>query len=316
MLVSVTLLALLLSATQASSDGGGGDQQATDPYVVVLGIAQDGGVPQAGCRRACCASAWSDPSSRRLVACLALVDPRSGERWLFEATPDFREQLHRLDEVAPTPSTPGLSGIFITHAHIGHYTGLMHVGHEAMGARAVPVYAMPRLRAFLSSAGPWDQLVRYENISLRDLRADEAVQLNERLRVTPLRVPHREEYSEVVGFRIDGPRRSVLFIPDIDKWDRWDRSIEELVADVDVAYLDGTFFDHGELPNRDMSGIPHPFIAETMERFEARPAAERARVRFIHLNHTNPALRPDGDARRRIEASGFRVADELERVGL
>jgi pyrroloquinoline quinone biosynthesis protein B len=282
----------------------------------VLGIAQDGGYPQAGCRRECCARAWRDASLHSGVSCLGIVDPATGQRWLLDATPDFPQQLRALDELAPATSVPGLAGIFLTHAHIGHYTGLMHLGREAIGARNVPVYAMPRMREFLVSNGPWDQLVRLENIELRALSADEPVALNERLTATPVLVPHRDEYSETVGFRIEGPNHSVLYIPDIDKWERWNRPIEKLIAEVDVAYLDGTFFAEGEIPGRSMAEVPHPFIEESMQHFAGLPTAERAKIRFIHLNHTNPALRADSPARREIERAGFRVAEIGERVGL
>jgi pyrroloquinoline quinone biosynthesis protein B len=282
----------------------------------MLGIAQDGGYPQAGCRGECCARAWRDASLRRGVSCLGIVDPATGQRWLLDATPDFPQQLRALDELAPPTAVPGLAGILLTHAHIGHYTGLMHLGREAIAARKVPVYAMPRMRQFLASNGPWDQLVRLENVELRTLRADEPVALNERLTATPIPVPHRDEYSETVGFQIEGPKHAVLYISDIDKWERWDRTIEKLIAEVDVAYLDGTFFTESEIPGRSMAEILHPFIEESMKRFEALPRAERAKIRFIHLNHTNPALRPDSAARRQIERAGFHVAEIGEQVGL
>ena len=294
----------------------GASPAAEAPYVVVLGVAQDGGVPQAGSTDH---PGWSDPERHRLVVSLGLVDPETDERWMFEATPDFRRQLQRLDEIHPVESGPGLDGIFLTHAHIGHYTGLMFVGHESMGAAGIPVYAMPRMREFLSSNGPWSQLVRYENIELRELSAGTPVRVNERLSVTPFLVPHRQEYSEVVGYRIDGPERSVLFIPDIDSWEDWDAEgtrIEDLLAEVDVAYLDATFFADGEIPGRDMSAVPHPLITHSMERFAPLPADVRDRVRFIHLNHTNPALWQDSEARRRIESAGFHVAEPMERAPL
>ncbi|MHC5022295.1 MAG: MBL fold metallo-hydrolase [Planctomycetota bacterium] len=283
------------------------------PFVVVLGIAQDGGYPQAGCAKACCAPAWDDPAARRHVSCLGIVDPATGQRWLIDATPDFAAQLRRLNEIAGPRPQAAPDGILLTHGHIGHYTGLMHLGHEAMGARGVPVFALPRMASFLRENGPWDQLVRYGNIDVREIEAEQSLALNERITVTPLRVPHREEYSEVVGYRIDGPGRSVLFIPDIDKWERWDRRLEDELATVDRAYLDGTFYADGELPGRDMSAIPHPFIAETMARLASQPASERAKVRFLHLNHTNPALRAGSDARRAIEAAGLGVAAAGER---
>jgi len=285
------------------------------PWVVVLGVAQDGGAPQAGCVRDCCA----DPGRRRHVACIGIVDPQSGERWIIDATPDFPAQLRMLDEIAPPAvdmPSPGLTGILLTHAHIGHYTGLMQLGHEVIGAQGVAVWAMPRMRTYLSSNGPWSQLVEYDNIVLYELAGDKPVRLNRRITVTPIQVPHRDEYSETVGFRIDGAGRSAFYVPDIDKWDRWDRRIEDIIADVDVVWLDGTFYADGELGSRSMADIPHPFIAESMQRFAGLPASDRDKVHFIHLNHTNPALRADGDARAAIMAGGFHVADEGDRFVL
>lgn len=286
------------------------------PFVVVLGVAQDGGYPQAGCRKPCCAPAWEDAKRRRHVSCIAIVDPQTSQRWLVDATPDFREQLHLLDRVFPVAGSPGLAGILLTHGHIGHYTGLIHLGREVMGTDKVPVYAMPRMYEYLRTNGPWDQLVRLENISLRAIRDGEPIALNERLSVTPFLVPHRDEYTETVGYRIDGPEKSVLYISDIDKWDRWGMSIVEWISRVSVAYLDATFYADGEIPGRSMADIPHPFIEESMRLFEDLPMTEKSKIRFIHMNHTNPALRPDSEARRRIEAKGFGVAVELETVDL
>jgi len=305
-------------ATLLAGCSGGGDVVAPidGPYVVVLGVAQDGGFPQTACRKDCCAGAWEDAARHRHAVSLGIVDPDGPGRWLIDATPSFPEQLRMLDVLQAPPGGHGISGILLTHAHIGHYAGLIHLGREAMGAWEVPVYAMPRMRRFLSESGPWDQLVRLKNIELRSLAAGEPVALNGRITVTPIQVPHREEYTEAIGFRIQGPERAILYVPDIDKWDRWSMSLEEVLAEVDVAYLDGTFFADGELEGRDMSQIPHPFIAETMERLADLDASERAKVRFLHLNHTNPALDPASPESLEIEAAGFRVAVQGERVAL
>lgn len=296
-----------------------GETTAARPYVVVLGVAQDGGRPQAGCTRTCCAAAWEKPELRRNVASLAIVDPSSGERWIVDATPDFARQLRALDAVAPPRSPakpPALDGILLTHAHAGHYLGLAQLGREVLGASKVPVLAMPRMCAYLGANGPWSQLVQIDNIVLVELADGARRPLNARLAIVPFRVPHRDEYSETVGFRIEGPTQSVVWLPDVDKWEKWETPIETLVQGADVAYLDGTFYANGEIPNRDMSEIPHPFIVESMRRLAPLAPSERAKVRFVHLNHTNPALDPGSDAAKAIEAAGFRIAREGERVEL
>ncbi len=289
---------------------------AADPYVAVLGVAQDGGFPQIGCKKVCCQRAWGDPSSRRHVASLAIVDPVSNERWLIDCTPDFREQLHLLEQICPSKTGLGINGIFLTHAHMGHYTGLMHLGREVLGAKSVPVYAMPRMRAFLETNGPWDQLVSLQQIVVNKMVAGQEIQLNRRLKVVPFPVPHRDEYSETVGFRISGPSKSMIYIPDIDKWERWDVAIEDLLLDCDTALLDATFFDVNELPGRDMSEIPHPFVVETMNRFEVLPPIQKKKVRFIHLNHSNPLLDPESEASAAVVAKGYQLAVEGEKIEL
>ena len=253
---------------------------------------------------------------RRHVACLAIVDPQANQRWLIDCSPDFREQLQLLDCIAPCSTTPGLAGILLTHAHIGHYTGLMQLGREVLGAKGIPVYVMPRMRSFLEGNAPWSQLVSLGNIALNSLEDGTTIHLNNQVEVTPLLVPHRGEYSETVGFWIKGPTRSVIYIPDIDGWAEGDICIDELIAKVDTAYLDGTFFSSAELPGRNLDEIPHPSISNSIERFAGLPDAERYKIRFLHLNHSNPALNPDGDAATRISEAGHHLAVEGERIEL
>jgi pyrroloquinoline quinone biosynthesis protein B len=287
------------------------------PVLVVLGIAQDAGYPQAGCRGACCRAAWADPALRRSAACVALVDPALATAWLIDATPDFRTQLGALNALTMGGGDPpGITGILLTHGHMGHVTGLVQLGHEAMATRELPVYAMPLLARYLATNGPFAQLVSRRNIDVRPLAPGVPVALGAHLTVTPVTVPHRDEVSETVAFRIAGPRRTVLYLPDIDRWTDGDAAIERWLEDVDLAYIDGTFFDAGEIPGRDPRTIPHPTIRETMARLARLPASVRRRVRFIHLNHTNPCFDPDSAATRAVVGAGFGLAVEGERVEL
>jgi pyrroloquinoline quinone biosynthesis protein B len=259
--------------------------------------------------------AWENDNLRRLASSIAVVDDRNKTKYLFDATPDLREQLYELHRVAPD-SEYKLNGVFLTHGHMGHYTGLMHFGHEAMGANGLSVYAMPRMWKFLSSNGPWDQLVRLENIQLVALEHNVARRLPGQLTVTPFLVPHRDEYTETVGYRIDGPNKSAVFIPDIDKCDRWETDIREVIRSADYALLDATFYADGELGNRDMSQIPHPFVSESMTLFDHLTDEEKSRVLFIHMNHTNPLLNDKSNERAAVEKAGFRVARQGQRLEL
>ena len=304
------MLGILLCAVE---DYPSGYTYSDDPYVMVLGIAQDGGVPQAGTDH----PGWENPERAEKVVSLGIIDPQTNQRWMIEATPDFRRQLHMLNKEVEGEKSAVPDGIFLTHAHIGHYTGLMFLGHESMGANKAKVYAMPEMADFLSQNGPWSQLVEYENIALGRLSADSTIALNDRISITPFLVPHRQEYSEVAGYRIEGPDKSILFIPDIDSWEDWDEwgvSIEEQIKSVDVAFLDATFFANGEIPGRDMSNFPHPFISHSMDRFANLSDADKAKVHFIHFNHTNLALVPGSDAQKEIIEKGYQLAREGQRI--
>lgn len=240
---------------------------------------------------------------------------------MLDASPDLREQVermrgHPLTRTADSPRPPLVDGIFLTHGHMGHYTGLIHLGREAYGASAVPVYASQPMESYLANNGPWSLLVREKNIALVPLEDDRAVDLGSGLSVTPIPVPHRHEFTDTLAFLVEGPGGSLLYLPDIDKWDRWDRSIEDLIARVDVALVDGAFYADGEIPGRSMQDIPHPFIAESLQRFASLPPSERAKIVFTHLNHTNPAADPSSAAAKAVEAAGLSVARDGQVFGL
>ena len=265
---------------------------------MVLGTLQDAGSPQLLCEKECCAY----PKPNDYVACLGVID--STRALLFDATPDIVPQL---SELLARSGTDRFS-IFLTHAHMGHYTGLIHLGREAANTNKVPVYAMPRMLEFLAKNGPWNQLLKLQNIVLNALENGVPRTLDNGVKVEPILVPHRDEYSETVGYYIKGPNKTALYIPDIDKWTEWEENILGLVPIVDYAFIDGTFFADGEIP-RPMSEVPHPFISESIALLKYLPETERKKVYFIHLNHSNPAREANFEGRKAAEELGFHFAE-------
>jgi pyrroloquinoline quinone biosynthesis protein B len=273
--------------------------------IKVLGTTQDAGFPQLACLKSCCSSLSPEDLSNLKVASLGVLD--KDKSYLMDASPDIAIQWASLNkEMDYAASYP--DGVFLTHAHIGHYTGLMYFGREAMGASKIPVYSMPKMQDFLKKNGPWSQLVELNNIVIKPIFDREKVVLSESLSITPLIVPHRDEFSETVGFLIQGSKKSALFIPDIDKWSKWNSDILDWISKVDYAFLDATFYDQKELPNRDMSTIPHPFVIESMSLFDSLDKADKNKIYFIHLNHTNPLLNEQSSAYQFVEKRGFHIA--------
>ena len=272
----------------------------------ILGTVQDGGMPHLGCKKSCCKDYFEKGFSKKRVVSLGISDYLYNKNYLIEASPDISIQLNDLlDKESKT-----LDGIFITHAHIGHYSGLTNLGREVSNTSNVPLYLMPKMQDFISSNGPWDQLVKLKNVELKSLFHEKEEKLTENLTIIPFKVPHRDEYSETVGFKIIGPNKSALFIPDIDKWNKWEISIKKLISKVDYAFLDGTFYDSKEINNRDISEIPHPFIIESLELFKDLKESDRNKIYFIHLNHTNPLLNSKSQEYQHVVSNGYNVAFE------
>ena len=270
--------------------------------VILLGTAQDGGVPQAGCYCETCTRARETPSARQFVCSLGILDREHKSFWLVDATPDFREQLHLLQTHARDGEW---RGIFITHAHIGHYTGLVHLGREAMNTRLLPVYGTQAMIAFLGSHAPWKQLVEIGNIQLRQVQPRVPVTCTPNLSIAPVSVPHRAEFSDTVGYLIRGQSKTLFFCPDVDSWSRCEFDVREFLREVDVALLDGTFFAEGELCGRDMGEVPHPLVRQSVELFQNIPTD----IRFVHLNHTNP-LWQNGAERKWLQENGFSIGQQ------
>ncbi len=287
-----------------------------NPYVLILGIAQDGGFPHLGCEKDCCNMAWKNDSLHRFVVSLALVDPLSKNWWLFEATPDIKEQLQYFKTLTKGKYNYLPSGIFLTHAHIGHYTGLIQLGREVMNTKEVPVYVLPKMKKYLETNGPWSQLVTLKNVTLIQLDTANTLELEKGILINTFTVPHRDEFSETAGFRMsfrmdygNDSLKSYLFIPDIDKWKKWDKNIIEEVKKVTYAFVDATFNEITELKNRKVEEVPHPFLSETMDLFNNESKETKAKLQFIHFNHTNPVMW-DKTAKQKVLEQGFNLAEQ------
>lgn len=276
--------------------------------LVVLGSAQDGGLPHIGCRCRQCERARREPKFRRLPASVGVVS--GGRSLLIDATNAFEEQIERLARLreggAAGASYPPPDVIALTHAHTGHYVGLWQLDRSTLATRGLPVRATPKLCAHLAANQPWAWMLADGFITLELLELDYAAELLPGVRVTPLAVPHRAEWDvDTIGLLIEGPQRRAFYLPDIDAWSAWQRDIREVAAGVDIAIIDGCFWEPFHIP-----GVPHPPICESLDLLQPIVDAGRTQVVFTHLNHSNPAADPGSAESAEIARRGFRVARE------
>ena len=282
------------------------ENKSSEILLKVLGTIQDGGIPHMGCSKECCSNYFLSKKSRIGVSSLGVSNLKYNTNYIIDATPNINFQL--IDLIGNADPSKKLNGIFLTHAHMGHYAGLLNFGRESLNSKNIPLYLMPKFYNFILNNGPWNQLVELNNIKLNKIYNREKVILHNNLSFTPIQVPHRDEYSETVGYVIEGVHKKVLYIPDIDKWAKWEVSIVEMIKSVDYAFLDGTFFDEKEINNRDISEIPHPFIIESLKLFKELEESEKSKVYFIHLNHTNPVLNSESSEYKKVISAGFNIA--------
>lgn len=282
---------------------------------VVLGNIQDGGLPHIGCRCFRCAASYDRTAPQEYAACLAIIDNRGSKSsvWIIDATPDMKYQLDALSSVlGPHPSRRNRSrqveGIFLTHAHMGHIGGLPQLGPEAMAAEELPVYASTGLLRLLQEARLWQPLV--QNLRLIALEKHEPVMLAPDLHLTPIPVPHRDEWGiGTFAFRIQGPSKSLLYLPDIDGWEQWPSARQHL-SNVDMALVDATFFDERELGGR--PPVAHPLVPHTLDLF----ADLSGRLLFTHLNHTNPLLDEGSVEHQTVLDAGAQIARFGQEISL
>ena len=278
--------------------------------VLVLGSVQDGGYPHIGCKKVCCKSAWNDISKRRFVSSLAIVDTLLNECWIIDASPDIKFQINMISDFLEINNSPKIKGIFLTHAHTGHYSGLLDLGKEALNISETLLYVMPQMCDFINSNSAFKFLLESKNISLEIIKNNQKINLAYSAYIAPFLVPHRNEMSETVGYCIKSPSKSTIYLPDIDSWDQWDKNILDLVRENDYLFIDGTFYNRNEIQNRDISEIPHPFVIDTLEKLISLDKKDRSKIFFTHLNHTNLLIQDSHPATRKLIIDGYNIAND------
>ena len=274
---------------------------------VVLGNMQDGGLPHIGCRCTRCANAFAEPAKTAYAACLAIIQKTGTETavFLIDATPDIKWQLNLLTNLLGAhPQRPNRlrqpDGIFITHAHMGHVGGLPQLGPEAMAVENLPIYGTAALLALLQKSAIWQPAL--DGFELRPITAGETIILDADFHLTPIAAPHRDEWrAGTLAFLVQGPHKKLLYLPDIDAWEQWPDG-EKIMRSVDFALVDASFFSTEELNGR--SPVAHPLIPDTLNRYAQIPG----QLFLTHLNHTNPVLDSDSDARLMVMEAGVKIA--------
>lgn len=243
----------------------------------------------------------------RTASCVAIVSS-AGSVVLLDASPDIRSQSQRLMSWYGYP--PGRSqfvdAVAVTHAHMGHYAGLLQFGKEAANTADIPLIGTPSFLGFLNANKPWDALITNGNLTPTPF--DGLVAIDETLSLSHFAAPHRSEYTDTVGISVlRNGHPWFLYLPDIDDWEAWPEA-GDVIASHDVCLLDATFATSDEVPHRDISSIRHPLVSDTIARF--RKLTGSTSIVLGHMNHTNPLADPASETARIATEAGFRIASD------
>jgi len=279
--------------------------------VKFLGTAQDGGVPQIGCKCEMCTDIRKEKRKEILQAAIGIENTETGNRYMIEATPAFPKQYQSFI----ADKNGKLNGIFLTHAHMGHYTGLMYLGKEALNSKEIKVYVSRKMAEFLKNNAPWSQLVKLKNIELIEFESGKELVLDNDIKIIPVEVPHRNEFADTHGFIVKG-KKSFFFVPDIDSWEGFENQLNDIFKQCDYLAVDATFYTKEEIGNirgRNFKEIPHPTVEETVSFIEKNKwNLKDKKVILTHFNHTN-LLFTDKVLKDEVEKIGIIVSeDEME----
>ena len=283
----------------------------TGILAVLLGNAQDGGVPQAGCVKPCCMNEFGGPTRNRNPVALG-VTGEDASRHLFEASRTLSDQLRIWSEMDGEPLN-SLKSLWLTHAHLGHIDGVGQFGCEAWGPKGIELHASESMISLIQNSPNLAHLIDNGHLVPMAFSDGCKVKLTDELSVTPIRVPHRDELTDTYAFKIESSETKMLFLPDHDSWQEtldlhsasnprgWLQSMF-----IDIALLDSTFWSDDDLGGH-AKEIGHPSTLETLDLLGQRNPGD-PRIILFHFNHTNPLHDESSGEVARVRASGWEVA--------
>ena len=210
----------------------------------------------------------------------------------------------------------------LTHAHFGHVDGLGLFGRETLAAQGIELHVSDDMYHLVDQTPQWNLMVQQGVFDIRTFAAGDVVFSQGDLSVEAVRIPHRDELSDMHAFIMRGSSKSLLFLPDHDTWNETlavhnSSSIREWLAKmgVDIALVDGTFWSEDELGGRNQAQVPHPPVRQTLKMLGEKQSND-PEIFFTHLNHTNPLYNGNSEQRKEVERLGWNIAYQGQRFTL
>lgn len=286
----------------------------------ILGAAAGGGLPQWNCGCDNCNLARSGDIPRLTQSSLA-VSGGNGSWAILNASPDIREQLTQARSLHPSGLRElPLTSVLLTNGDIDHVAGLLTLRES----QAFTLFATPGIHAVLD-ANPIFDAVNRDLVPRRAVVLDDAFELvpgiTARLFAVPGKVPLYMEAGEVVtdlmgeqtvGVEMRAGGRRIYYIPGCA---RVDADLAARITGADLLFFDGTLWRDDEmiragLGQKTGARMGHISMSGPAGSIAAMAGLGIARKFFVHMNNTNPVLRPDAPERAEAEAAGWTIGQD------
>ena len=303
--------------------------------VVVLGAAAGGGIPQWNCGCPNCVAARSDHNElRRTQASIAISGDR--QHWfLINASPDLRQQITATPQLHPKAGQQRhspISGVILTNGEVDAVAGLLSMREGS----PFTLYAHDRVLAILRDNSIFNVLsetnVRRKPVSINELFEPTLPDGSASgIEVLPFAVPGKgawylegkahpaggDDAGDTLGLQITDKSTGQYFYF-LAACARVTPALASRIEGAPLVFFDGTVWRDDEmivqgLGHKTGQSMGHIAMSGEHGAIAALAQLNVGRKIFLHINNSNPVLRPGSAERAMAESAGWQIpADGME----
>ncbi|WP_298976744.1 pyrroloquinoline quinone biosynthesis protein PqqB [uncultured Roseobacter sp.] len=286
----------------------------------ILGAAAGGGLPQWNCGCNNCNLARSGAIPSQTQSSLAVT--ANGSAWaILNASPDIRHQLSQSRSLHPTGLRQlPLRSVLVTNGDIDHVAGLLTLREM----QPFTLFATAGIHEVLAQNPMFDALnsavVARETIAL-DTPFELAPGLTATLFAVPGKVPLYLEGEQVqtdligdqtVGVKLATTGKTAFYIPGCALLND---DLRARLTGADLLLFDGTLWQDDEMVQAGLGQktgkrMGHMSMSGPDGSLAAFDGLDIARKVYVHMNNTNPVLRPASAEKAQAEAAGWIIGQD------
>ena len=306
-------------------------------FIKVLGAAAGGGYPQWNCNHpnSRLARLHTKEALPRTQSSIALSSDK--KKWfIFNASPDLRQQLWNNKELMPSPDDPlrysPIMGVVLTNADVDHTAGLINLRES----QKFNLYATKRVLNVLGENSIFNVL-NPKFVNRIPVELDNKFELvytdnnSSGIKVKPFAVPGKVALwledetkgknfgsveEDTIALEVsDSKGKKFFYIPACASIPDW---LLEKLDNSELIFFDGTLWQDDEMIKENVGiktgkRMGHISMSDSEGSIEVLKKINVKRKIFIHINTTNPALLETSEERKVANANGWEIAyDSME----